>query len=515
MIVFRKARTSTQTLNDLNAYISGLGDEPVKWLAREVRRWGEFSYDELERAIEDGQLDELIDWQGRYSDVINRVLAPQWAAAFAAAAQKVTRGKIIFTDSDDDVRAWLKTRGGELISLLSDESKRAIANVILHAQEHLMNPRKIAQQIRPLIGLNTAQAEANFKYRMKIYQRYLERGASESTAARQADKAALKYAATQHRFRAETITHTELAFAYNRGAHAGVTRAIGLNLMGRCAMVWTTAGTNRVCGRCMALKDTIVGYTDESGVTLPPLHPRCRCAISYREVGGLNSTLPRGTESPTISGTRTCKPLTPEQIKEIRDAEDNAYNAKTGADFGFKKMNVAADWAREIMLANGNEKNITRIMNCQRCVVAHEARMRGYDVIARPSWGENDSLRRVGNWLKVFEEDGREIYNCVGNTANEIEKFIRDKMKEWGKGSRAFVWFQWENFFGSDEFGHTIVIQLNENGFVNFGDPQTKKMGAIRCLSAAKLNSVVIMRVDNLSFTELVKRCCMNRRNTK
>ena len=29
----------------------------------------------------------------------------------------------------------------------------------------------------------------------------------------------------------------------------------------------------------------MVGYTDQSGVILPPLHPRCRCAIMYREVG--------------------------------------------------------------------------------------------------------------------------------------------------------------------------------------------------------------------------------------
>lgn len=32
------------------------------------------------------------------------------------------------------------------------------------------------------------------------------------------------------------------------------------------------------------MKDTVVGHTDESGVTLPPLHPRCRCAIMYREI---------------------------------------------------------------------------------------------------------------------------------------------------------------------------------------------------------------------------------------
>ena len=34
----------------------------------------------------------------------------------------------------------------------------------------------------------------------------------------------------------------------------------------------------------MELKDKVVGYTDEE-VTLPPLHPRCRCAIKYSEVG--------------------------------------------------------------------------------------------------------------------------------------------------------------------------------------------------------------------------------------
>ncbi|MBQ7493290.1 MAG: hypothetical protein IJT47_02550, partial [Selenomonadaceae bacterium] len=34
----------------------------------------------------------------------------------------------------------------------------------------------------------------------------------------------------------------------------------------------------------MELKDTVVGRTDEGGVQLPPLHPRCRCTISYREV---------------------------------------------------------------------------------------------------------------------------------------------------------------------------------------------------------------------------------------
>ena len=104
----------------------------------------------------------------------------------------------------------------------------------------------------------------------------------------------------QHRERADMIVNTELAFAYNRGADIGIKRTIKNGYMGRCEMVWTTAGTNRVCGRCLALKDKVVGHTDEDGVTLPPLHPRCRCAIMYREVAEIK---PRSNKPDKPQGT--------------------------------------------------------------------------------------------------------------------------------------------------------------------------------------------------------------------
>ncbi len=284
MFVFRKARSARQTLNDLDAYLSGLDSKPVEWLVREVKRWGEFSYSELEEIIAAGRLNELIDWQARYADVINQTFAPMWLAAIESASKKATQGKIILDDSDEYVKAWIKSHGGELITRLSEESRKAVAMVILLGQSEHLAPKEIARQVRPLIGLTERQAAANLAYRDKIYQRLKENGQSAPQAASAADKAATRYAAKQHRFRAETIVHTELAFAYNRGAHMGVSQAISNGLMGRCAMIWSTAGTNRVCGRCLALKDTVVGYTDELGVTLPPLHPRCRCAIIYDEV---------------------------------------------------------------------------------------------------------------------------------------------------------------------------------------------------------------------------------------
>lgn len=321
MFIFHKARSPTQTLNALDEYLRTVKDEPVKWIARTVSGWGnEFSYDELAAVIQSGQLDELIDWQARWAQVVNDSLAPQWISAIAAASAKATKGKTILSDSDWYVQSWIQNRGGELITQLSEESRRAVMNIILRGQGLSMAPRDVAKQVRPLIGLNDRQAQANVNYRDKVYQQFIDNGLSHAAATAKAEAAALKYAGKQHRYRAETIVLTENAFAYNRGAHMGVSQSIAQGLMGRCEMVWTTAGTNRVCSRCLALKDTVVGHTDESGVTIPPLHPRCRCAIIYREVG-----LPQ-----------IMQPKVYRSFKDATEANDYFGNAKsdTSKPFG-------------------------------------------------------------------------------------------------------------------------------------------------------------------------------------
>ena len=104
----------------------------------------------------------------------------------------------------------------------------------------------------------------------------------------------------------------------------------------------------------------------------------------------------------------------------------------------------------------------------------------------------------------------RETYNCVGSTVEEIEKFIEHKMKEWGTGSRSVVWFQWNQYNFTE--GHAIVVNLKDNGFVQYGDPQKNRISAVSYLNSAKLSSIIIMRIDNLNFTDVIKRCCMNRK---
>ena len=263
-----------------------VGDEPARWLAREVQSWNEFSYADIEAAILSGRGADLVDWQARYAAVVNEKFNPLWLAAIAQASHVATGGRITIDDSDVRVKDFLRQRAAELVTQLSAESKRAVANVILFGQSERLAPRDIAKLVRPLIGLNARQAEANAVYRRRLFERLTGQGLSAAAANQRAEAAAVRYASKQHRQRAETIVHTELSRAYNRGAFDGVRAAQRAGLMNHCEMIWSTAGTNRVCGRCLSLKDSVVGHTNEQGVQLPPLHPRCRCVIVYREIRG-------------------------------------------------------------------------------------------------------------------------------------------------------------------------------------------------------------------------------------
>lgn len=91
------------------------------------------------------------------------------------------------------------------------------------------------------------------------------------------------------------IARTERAFAFNRGAYEGIKQAQAMGLMGPMEKVWSTSRGGNVCPDCEALEGETVGMDDpffESrglfvGDNLtPPLHPRCYCAIMFKEVDG-------------------------------------------------------------------------------------------------------------------------------------------------------------------------------------------------------------------------------------
>lgn len=65
----------------------------------------------------------------------------------------------------------------------------------------------------------------------------------------------------------------------------------------------------------------------------------------------------------------------------------------------------------------------------------------------------------------------------------------------------AVIWFQWRD--KRMGYGQAIVAKCKKSGVVNFGDPQNKSGIAKKILELATLDSVGILRVNNLILRTL------------
>ena len=144
----------------------------------------------------------------------------------------------------------------------------------------------LSRVIRPMVGLTVQQSEANLRY----FKKLIDNGVSEKRAM----DLAMKYAARQHRYRGYNIARTELAFAYNKGAHEGTKQAQQAGYMGEVVKIWCTAEDERTCEYCGSLEGKRIAMDEEfdfktklrtPGIRLsPPAHPSCRCTVLYEEV---------------------------------------------------------------------------------------------------------------------------------------------------------------------------------------------------------------------------------------
>ena len=146
-------------------------------------------------------------------------------------------------------------------------------------------------------------------------------------------------------------------------------------------------------------------------------------------------------------------------------------------------------------------------LNCQRCVIAYEARRRGYDVEALPALSGLDFLRYLDHPLglpSVFE--GAEPVDCCARTGEYAKGVLEEQMKTWGDNCRAIVYTGWKNA----AVGHFFIAE-RINGVTRFLDPQNGSADASCYFPLADGTRVYCMRTDNLPFTGRVQKCCKNR----
>lgn len=297
----KKSKAAKQVLERLNSFIEAGQAEPTYWL---TRMWNDqqnaVTYKELREAIQNGNLSQetLTAWQLDYSNFVNNTMKPLWIDCMNAAAANTVKNHpdYFFDPMAQGVRDWINVHGSEWITVTGAEQQEAISAMLRKAYSGDWSVDELARAIRPTIGLNKMQSEATLNYyeHVKATIKNKNPHMKEATAEKYARDKAAKYAERQHRARAYTISTTEMAFAYNKGADEGIRQAQAQGLMGTTEKVWSTAADDGVCQICAALEGQTIdmdGDFNFKGKTLyagqkqtPPAHPRCRCAIEYREI---------------------------------------------------------------------------------------------------------------------------------------------------------------------------------------------------------------------------------------
>lgn len=295
------------TLNKLNSFLKQEEPKTVEILVSNLHAQGNsVTYKELREAYLAGGLTEkqFTTWQKKYSKLVEDALKPEWEKAAALAAQEA-KDKYPYFLYEPGVGAaadWIKQHGAELVTNLAQEQKDALNAMIQHCSGYTaITPDEAARIMRPCIGLTKPQALANARYREAVKAAYLKEHphGKPETAEKKAAEAAARYAGRQHRYRAQCIARTELAYGYNAGAYGATKDAQAQGYIGDCIKVWLTAFDERVCPIC-SLMDEEKRNMDEpfsNGKMLPPGHPQCRCAVAYEEIENTNLTpaTPDGT----------------------------------------------------------------------------------------------------------------------------------------------------------------------------------------------------------------------------
>ncbi|MDE7053307.1 MAG: minor capsid protein [Oscillospiraceae bacterium] len=351
-------------LNKLKAFLAQAEPETVEILVSNFNaQRNAVTYKELREAYLAGGITQkqFEKWQQDYAKLITSTLAPKWEMAAAAAAQEVKDRypRFIYEPSVSAGMDFIRQHGAELVTNLAAEQRAAVNAVIAHVSGYTaVTPDEAARIIRPCVGLTKPQAVANARYREKVKNSVYEAhrkahphgnpDKAAQIAERKAQEAAARYAAHQHRYRAQNIARTELAFAYNAGAYGATKDAQAQGYIGDCVKVWLTAYDERVCPICSAMDDEKrnMDETFSNGKMLPPGHPSCRCAVAYEEIPGtnLNTAL---TEPPESGIIETVKPAISVEYRQFETGDAvNSFFYWDGEERGLKgrKSSLHGKW---------------------------------------------------------------------------------------------------------------------------------------------------------------------------
>jgi hypothetical protein len=183
------------------------------------------------------------------------------------------------------VQEALRVLQDAFISDLSSEAADAVEQAIIDGATEGLTVDEIAASIRDVIGLNRRQAQAidNYRANLESNRSDLDPSAIDAMVEDYVDRS-LDY-------RAAMIAQTESIRAANLGLHDGYLQAVDRGVFPQEAVRrhWQIALDEKTCPICLAIPDQNEDgvavdeafETDEGPIMNPPVHPNCRCSVTY------------------------------------------------------------------------------------------------------------------------------------------------------------------------------------------------------------------------------------------
>jgi len=319
----------------------------------------------------------------------------------------------------------------KLVREVTDETKKAISNIIKVGIKEGKSMGQVAKEIRPLVGLTTKQTMAVVHYNEWLIENRPERSLKEINQSVEA------YARRMHRRRADTIARTETARAQCEGSLLGYGQG-DIREVDRVEIL-----DKKTCAECEAADGRTYTLKEAEGVL--PAHPDCRGC--WAPVVGKVKPKPK-KPAVEIPGFVPAKTMAEAEKYAERDLIKSGGHI-SGANFG------------KMSLDNANMVNnrLTDLIN---------------DYKIKPNFiGSSQAIRRAVKrtypWLKFKRAGGRMFAETMHLPNNEIAIAFNEKY--FSKRGTSLLKRELENCFASGwhklknvehivdhEYGHALDI---------------------------------------------------------
>lgn len=266
---------------------------------------------------------------------------------------------------------WAEQKAAGLVVEIDVATRDAIRALVVRAMAEGGHPYAVARDVRGLIGLHS-------RWALAVYNKQLALEAAGIAPARVAEITSAYYSSLL-KTRSETIARTEILDASNQGRLAAWADAIAQGYLAPdVTKTWLVAPD---CSdpNCLDVADQEVGVMDDfttplGPMTMPPMHPNCRCTATLNvDDGQIDVTPEEGAEPMTADDLLA---LLPSDIPDVVDEAALEGDAIAPVGEGFSGGDAAWVEQQAAEATRAQAADVAARAQAEREAVAREAATR-------------------------------------------------------------------------------------------------------------------------------------------